>query len=125
MYLADTNIFLEILLKQNKINACKNFLTKNINECIITDFTLYSIGIALFKPKLFTDYQNFYQSISKSLSIRSLPFNQNSKLVEAAEKFNLDFDDPYQYCVAKYYNATIVTMDNDFKKIDDIKVLFL
>jgi len=125
MYLADTNIFLEILLKQNKINVCKDFLIKNIKECIITDFSFFSIGIALFKPKLFTDYQNFYESISKSLSIKSLPLDQNLKLVEAAEKFNLDFDDSYQYCVAKYYNATIVTMDNDFKKIDDIKVLFL
>jgi len=102
-----------------------NFCKPVFFEYIITDFSFFSIGIALFKPKLFTDYQNFYESISKSLSIKSLPLDQNLKLVEAAEKFNLDFDDSYQYCVAKYYNATIVTMDNDFKKIDDIKVLFL
>ena len=31
MYLVDTNIFLEILLKQEKSKECKKFLEKNEN----------------------------------------------------------------------------------------------
>ena len=39
---------------------------------------------------------------------------------------NLDFDDAYQYLVAKHYELTLVTMDRDFKKIEeDLKILFL
>ena len=65
MYLIDTNIFLEILLKQDKSDLCKAILNKNIAELNISDFTLHSIGIILFKqceptpifPKLF----NFFK----------------------------------------------------------------
>jgi predicted nucleic acid-binding protein len=49
MYLADTNIFLEILLKQDKSVICKAFLYKNIDSIHISDFTLHSIGVILFK----------------------------------------------------------------------------
>lgn len=49
MYVVDTNIFLEILLKQTKSEECKEFLDKNIGELHITDFSLHSIGVILFK----------------------------------------------------------------------------
>jgi len=45
MYLVDTNIFLEIFLKQEKSNECKDFLNQNIQHLMVTDFTLHSIGI--------------------------------------------------------------------------------
>ena len=38
---------------------------------------------------------------------------------------NLDFDDAYQYYVARYYGLKIVTMDKDFEKIKDMDILFL
>lgn len=40
-------------------------------------------------------------------------------------KLKLDFDDAYQYCTAKYYGLKLVTMDKDFKKVEDVEVLFL
>ena len=42
MILADTNVFLEILLKQAKSQACKDFLNENIENLGITDFSLHS-----------------------------------------------------------------------------------
>jgi len=36
---------------------------------------------------------------------------------------NLDFDDAYQYSVAKYYGLKIVTMDRDFERIKDLEIL--
>ena len=59
MYLADTNIFLEILLKQNKSESCKSFLNTNLGHINITDFTLHSIGVILLrqnKDKLFLKF---------------------------------------------------------------------
>jgi len=49
MNLVDTNIFLEILLKQEKSEACKSFLSKNKGAINISDFTLHSIGVILFR----------------------------------------------------------------------------
>ena len=43
MNLVDTNIFLEILLGQEKQEVCKNFLSLNIEQLNITDFSLHSI----------------------------------------------------------------------------------
>lgn len=44
---------------------------------------------------------------------------------EGNKKFNLDFDDAFQYGVAKENGLTIVTLDSDFKKVKDIKIIFL
>ena len=51
MYLVDTNIFLEILLQQNKSKNCKLFLDKNSGVLNISDFFLHSIGVILFRNK--------------------------------------------------------------------------
>ena len=41
------------------------------------------------------------------------------------KSLDLDFDDAYQYSVAKYYGLKIVTMDKDFEKIKDVEIIFL
>ncbi|QTA79399.1 PIN domain-containing protein [Desulfonema limicola] len=71
MFLADTNIFLEILLQQNKKEICKRFIGK-------------------------------YAHIDTIINL-----------------LEFDFDDAYQYSIAKSYNLTIVTMDKDFKNLPD------
>jgi len=38
---------------------------------------------------------------------------------------DLDFDDAYQYNMAKYYGLKVVTMDRDFQKIKDIEIVTL
>ena len=48
MYLIDTNIFLEVLLTQEKKETCKKFLDENIKNLYISDFSLHSIGVILF-----------------------------------------------------------------------------
>jgi len=49
MFLVDTNVFLEILLMQDKNESCKKFLDNNIGNLNLTDFSLYSIGVILFR----------------------------------------------------------------------------
>ena len=44
-------------------------------------------------------------------------------LIEATKKFNLDFDDAYQYISAQKYDLTIVSLDKDFNKTDRGKKL--
>ena len=47
------------------------------------------------------------------------------EIVKAKKKMNLDFDDAYQYSIAKYYGLNVVTMDRDFENVKDVDVLFL
>lgn len=50
-YLVDTNVFLEILLAQDQKEKAKTFLTQNIDYLFISDFSLHSIGVFLFREK--------------------------------------------------------------------------
>jgi len=46
-------------------------------------------------------------------------------LIDGAQKFALDFDDAYQHAIAQNFNLKIATMDQDFRRVDDIDVIFI
>ncbi len=125
MFLADTNIFLEILLGQGKKEACKRFLIDNVKNMSMTDFSLHSIGVILFRYNKEDVFQKFVDDVMTDVRLLSLPMEQYRDVVNACKTLDLDFDDTYQYCAAKYYGLQVVTMDKDFEKIKDVEVLFL
>ena len=52
MYLIDTNVWLELLLEQEKAKDVRHFLeAADPVKLHITEFTLYSIGIVLIRLK--------------------------------------------------------------------------
>ena len=112
MYLVDTNIFLEILLDQAKGSDCKEFLEKNYDKIFISDFSLHSIGVILFKYKKKEIFKDFIQDILSEVKILNLPSKAYDIFTEPTDLPNLDFDDLYQYSVAKYFELEIVTMDS-------------
>ena len=125
MYLLDTNIFLEILLERAKKEQCKSFIVDNSDNLHISDFSLFSLAIVLFKAKAFEQYSDFLKTVTENIEIRSLPIEEHSQIIETSKLINLDFDDAYQYNIAKFFGLKIVTMDKDFKKAKDIDVIFL
>ncbi|MHA1873315.1 MAG: type II toxin-antitoxin system VapC family toxin [Candidatus Heimdallarchaeaceae archaeon] len=126
MFLVDTNVFLEILLEQNKKDICKSFLDSNIkNGLNITDFSLHSIGVILFKYHKQEIYSKFLGDILVNINLISLPLDRYNEIITAKNYLNLDFDDLYQYTVAKYYQLKIVTMDKGFEKIKELEIEFL
>jgi len=126
MFLVDTNIFLEILLAQDKSKACKNFLEEKRGELSISDFSLHSIGVILFRNKKEDVFNQFVNDVLVKLEIHSLDKELYKDLFELSKEFNLDFDDAYQYKVAIENKLTIATMDNDFNKVSEsVSVLFL
>ena len=125
MFLVDTNIFLEILLGQDKKEVCKRFLAKNIGNLNITDFYLHSIGVILFRYSKEDIFRKFVEDVMPDTKILSLPMELYRDIVIVRKNLNLDFDDTYQYSVAKYYGLKVVTMDKDFEKIKDLEILFL
>ncbi len=53
--LIDTNIFLEVLLNQEKARQARTFLQKSdIHEQFMSDFSLHSIALILLRRRLLT-----------------------------------------------------------------------
>jgi len=101
MFLADTNIFLEILLGQDKKEECKRFLIDNIGNLSITDFSLHSIGVILFRYNKEDIFQKFVDDVMPDTRLLSLPMELYRDVVNVRKNLNLDFDDTYQYSTAK------------------------
>lgn len=74
-YLVDTNIFLEILLLQEKTEKCKKILRKYKDEIVISDFSLHSIGVILFRHRKELIYFKFIVDVVSKVKIVSLPLS--------------------------------------------------
>jgi len=70
--LIDTNIFLEILLEQNNKDKCKKFLLKNFGNLHLSDFTLHSIGVILFRNRKEKIFLSFINDILPNIELISL-----------------------------------------------------
>jgi predicted nucleic acid-binding protein len=120
VYLADTNIFLEALLEQERANEVQQFLQSiDLDAIFITDFSLNSIGIALFNRKKYASFTSFVEDmIVGGIHILSLSLEDLRTLNLLVRKFNLDFDDAYQYAVADKYNLQLISFDQHFDQTD-------
>jgi len=108
VFLIDTNIFLEILLQQDKSNICKNFIIKNIDKINISDFTLHSIGLILFKQDEEKLFLKFISDTLSKIPLISLLKNKYRNITNIKNKYKLDFDDSYQYSICKYFGWKLV-----------------
>ena len=126
MYLIDTNVFLEILLSQERRETCKKFLDVNIGSIYITDFSLHSIGVILFRNIKEDIFQKFAKDVIFNIEVIGLRKELYNELTSIKRTLGFDFDDAYQYRVAKEYGLEIVTMDRDFEKAKKkVKIKFL
>ncbi len=119
-FLFDTNIFLEVLLGQEKKKICKELLSANIENLYMSDFSLHSIGVILLKQKKQKVFEEFLSDVLKYSTIVSLPKDKYNEVTKISQKFNLDFDDSYQTAIAQEFNLRIATMDRDFTKVVNI-----
>lgn len=120
MYLVDTNIFLEALLEQERTEEVKKlFSIKPLDGFYATDFSLHSIGVILFKLAQFELYDSFIKDlIIGGIGILTLKNQELLQISEIAGRYNLDFDDAYQYVSAKKYDLLLLSFDRDFDKTD-------
>lgn len=121
MYLVDTNVWLERLLDQEKSEEVGYFLAHVTSECLFfTDFALHSIGVVLSRLNKSEVLLQFIHDtfVQGAVSLIHLKPEGIKKMAEVMQKFNLDFDDAYQYVAAKKYGLTIVSFDSDFDRTD-------
>ena len=121
MYLLDTNIFLELLLDQEKANSVKTFFSRvKTSNIFISDFSLHSIGVILFKLKKNNVFIQLVDDmvLNGNVKILSINLKNTLKLSEISKKYSLDFDDAYQYLISDEYDLDIISFDPDFDKTD-------
>jgi uncharacterized protein len=125
-FLFDTNIFLEVLLGQEKQEFCKQILVDYNGTIFISEFSVHSIGVILFRQKKFTFFDGFMSDITNNGSIITLPWNMYPQISIISQKHQLDFDDSIQMAIALKHHLGIITMDGDFKKVaKDITIRFI
>ena len=125
MLLVDTNIFLEILMEQRREEKCRRILKKHKGEICLSDFSLHSIGIFLFRLHMEDEFAQFVRDFLSYENIIGLTPDRMSEVVEVKREFGLDFDDSYQYLVARSNNLKFLTMDRDFEKTEGIDISFV
>jgi predicted nucleic acid-binding protein len=119
--LIDTNIVLEVILEQAKAEEARALLVKTEkHEFFISDYALHSIGLLLFRRKQHSVFQQFLNDmmLRAGMTVASLSVEDMGSVIEAAQRFNLDFDDAYQYAVAGRYGLTVVSFDADFDRTE-------
>jgi len=119
--LIDTNVFLSVLLKQNRFEESKDLLNKanELNlKILISDFAVYSIFLLLNERGEDKVFNRFIQYLEESNNIFIYRL-QPSEIKEVYKlKQKLDLDDKIHYYIAKKKKASFVTYDRDFRKTD-------
>ena len=116
-YLVDTNVWLERLLDQEKSAVASRFFELiPTDELFVSDFSIHSIGVILSRLKKFDVLKRFINDlfVNGRLEQLSLVSVELLDVIANIQKFKLDFDDSYQFCIAQKYDLTIVTFDKDF-----------
>ncbi len=118
--LLDTNIFLEILLGQERAEEAKALLSRTgQHEFFVTDYAVHSVGVLLFRQGLVETFRQFVSDLIRAgVTMLSLRVEELEALAEIAQQFRLDFDDAYQYMAAKNDVLEIVSFDADFDRTD-------
>ena len=119
-YLVDTNLFLEILLNQAGRKKCEAFLQSEQGAAWISDFTLHSIGVLLFRQKRPELFDQFAADTLPQFSILSLSDAGYLQLGGAHTRHGLDFDDAYQFLVARENKLAMATQDKDFQRVRNL-----
>ena len=103
-------------MAQAKSNEVGQFLDLiPSNQLFITDFAFHSICVILNRLKQKTALLAFVQDVfvDGAVSVVSIDPAETRSLLEAMDKYNLDFDDAYQYLAADLNDLMIVSFDSD------------
>jgi len=119
--LLDTNIFLEVILEQERAGEAQSLLSAiEEHEFFLSDYSLHSIGLLLFRRRQHEVFRQFLidMFLEAGVAIVALSAWEMDGVIQVAKRFSLDFDDAYQYAVAERYGLTIISFDSDFDRTE-------
>lgn len=120
-YLLDKNIWLERMLDQERSADVAEMLALiPSDQLYLTDFSLHSIGVILYRLKQHQTYSQFIEDvlIDGAARLLTVPPEAMAELTGIAQRFNLDFDDAYQYTASQRHNLRLVSLDKDFDRTE-------
>ncbi len=119
--LVDANIFLEVILDRARADEARSILAAaDRHDLFISAFSFHSIGVILFRLKKHELFQQFTSDmiLDAGTIVIALSAEDMQDMTDAACRFELDFDDAYQYVVAEKHGLTILSFDSDFDRTD-------
>ncbi|MCD5417107.1 PIN domain-containing protein [Candidatus Bipolaricaulota bacterium] len=119
--LLDTNIFLEVILEQERAGEAQSLLSAiEEHEFFLSDYSLHSIGLLFFRRRQHEVFRQFLidMFLEAGVAIIALSAWEMDGVIQVAKRFSLDFDDAYQYAVAERYGLTIISFDSDFDRTE-------
>ena len=120
MYLVDTNVWLEIILRQERFEEARRFVEGTPSEELaITDFA-FPLHMLLTRLGQAEAFRRFAVDtlVDGAVRLLTVPPSDVGMVTSAMTRFSLDFDDAYQYAVAAKLNFEIVSFDSDFDRTD-------
>ncbi|HTW90636.1 MAG TPA: PIN domain-containing protein [bacterium] len=120
-YLLDSNVWLELLFEQERSEDVRRFLeTVPMAQIAISEFSVYSIGIALARNGLELAFVQFVLDTLEGTALTRIRLDTADlkEVMGVRKRFRLDFDDAYQYVAAKKNDLTLVSFDADFDRTD-------
>jgi uncharacterized protein len=121
MYLVDTNVWLELLLEQERANEVLQFLQSvETYQLSITEFALNSIGLITTRLGKGDIFEAFIGDIIEDATVQRICLSAHDlkRIISTMHRFHLDFDDAYQYVAAERNNLILVSFDTDFDRTD-------
>lgn len=121
MFLVDTNIWLELLLEQERADQVRRFLDAlPSNQLAISHFSLHSIGVILGRYGRRTALLQFVHDlfVDGKVDLVTLAPENFEHITDAMQIHGLDFDDAYQYAAVQQLGADLVSFDTDFDRTD-------
>ena len=94
--------------------------TYNAHVLAITDFSLYSIGLILTRLEKDGVFEDFLSDTLEDSGIMKICLVNSDliHLLSIRQRYQLDFDDAYQYTAAEKHDLAIVSFDNDFDQTE-------
>lgn len=117
--LVDTNVFLEVLLLQERaVEARQALELSNVHEFHISVYSLHTIATRLVRLGRIRVFREFLDDLILGervnvLTIQSADFHT---ILDFALEHGLDFDDAYQYTLVEAHELTLLSFDGDFDR---------
>lgn len=114
--LIDTNIFVELLLQQNRAAEVRTFFAQmDLAALNVTDFSIHSVGVILLRQKRGDLIERFVNDMIP-LNVITLDWRRLAQIAATAAAHRLDFDDAYQSLAAELFDLQVVSFDADFDR---------
>ncbi|MBI2656904.1 PIN domain-containing protein [Candidatus Woesearchaeota archaeon] len=124
-YYLDTSIWLDFFENRNEPNLPKgdwahkllNKITENNYKAIYSDIVILELGVAGYQPH---EIEQLFEKIKPILIFAESTEKQARKAKDLSSKRNVPKGDALHAILARDNKATLVTLDNHFKKLLDI-----